>query len=61
MSYCLKVSNSHVNSSTLHPDDTEAAKSLARPKLSKKLGLDEKLVLLEQAEEKYYERNKQVW
>ncbi|KAG7540230.1 ATP-dependent DNA helicase RecQ zinc-binding domain [Arabidopsis thaliana x Arabidopsis arenosa] len=41
-------------------DATEAAKSLAGPKLSKKLGLDEKLVLLEQAEEKYYERNKQV-
>lgn len=44
----------------LHPDATEAAKSLAGPKLSKNLGLDEKLVLLEQAEEKYYERNKQV-
>ncbi|XP_023635447.1 ATP-dependent DNA helicase Q-like 3 [Capsella rubella] len=41
-------------------DVSEAAKSLAGPKLSKKLGLDEKLVLLEQAEEKYYERNKQV-
>ncbi|XP_010432237.1 PREDICTED: ATP-dependent DNA helicase Q-like 3 [Camelina sativa] len=41
-------------------DANEAAKSLAGPKLSKKLGLDEKLVLLEQAEEKYYERNKQV-
>lgn len=55
------MSYSHVDSSTdLHPDATEAAKSLAGPKLSKNLGLDEKLVLLEQAEEKYYERNKQV-
>jgi bloom syndrome protein len=42
-------------------DATEAANSVTGPKLSKKLGLDEKLVLLEQAEEKYYERNKQVW
>ncbi|CAA0397615.1 unnamed protein product [Arabidopsis thaliana] len=41
-------------------DATEAANSVTGPKLSKKLGLDEKLVLLEQAEEKYYERNKQV-
>ncbi|CAA7035695.1 unnamed protein product [Microthlaspi erraticum] len=41
-------------------DDTEAARSLAGPKLSKKLGLDEKLVLLERAEEEYNERNKQV-
>ncbi|KAF8095536.1 hypothetical protein N665_0330s0018 [Sinapis alba] len=42
-------------------DGADAVKSLAvGPKLSKKLGLDEKLVLLERAEEKYYERNKQV-
>ncbi|CAH8286413.1 unnamed protein product [Eruca vesicaria subsp. sativa] len=41
-------------------DDTDAVKSLAGPKLSKKLGLDEKLVLLERAEQKYNERNKQV-
>ncbi|KAJ0251064.1 ATP-dependent DNA helicase Q-like 3 [Hirschfeldia incana] len=41
-------------------DGADAVKSLAGPKLSKKLGVDEKLVLLERAEEKYYERNKQV-
>ncbi|VVB10124.1 unnamed protein product [Arabis nemorensis] len=41
-------------------DDTEAVKSLAQPKLPKKLGLDEKLVLLERAEAKYYEKDKQV-
>lgn len=42
------------------PDGADAVKSLAAPKLSKKLGVDEKLVLLERAEEKYYERNKLV-
>ncbi|ESQ53519.1 hypothetical protein EUTSA_v10024545mg [Eutrema salsugineum] len=41
-------------------DGAEAAKCLAGPKLSKKLGLEEKMVLLERAEEKYYESNKQV-
>ncbi|KAJ4869804.1 ATP-dependent DNA helicase Q-like 3 [Raphanus sativus] len=41
-------------------DGADAVKSIAGPKLSKKLGVDEKLVLLERAEEKYYERNKQV-
>lgn len=55
----LKISNSR--KIHLHPDDTEVARSLAGPKLSKKLGLDEKLVLLERAEEKYNEMNKQVW
>ncbi|KAL0698404.1 hypothetical protein Bca4012_054526 [Brassica carinata] len=41
-------------------DGADAVKSLAGSKLSKKLGVDEKLVLLERAEEKFYERNKQV-
>ncbi|KAF2611833.1 hypothetical protein F2Q70_00013051 [Brassica cretica] len=38
----------------------DVVKSLAGPKLSRKLEVDEKLVLLERAEEKYNESNKQV-
>ncbi|KAH0894117.1 LOW QUALITY PROTEIN: hypothetical protein HID58_056546, partial [Brassica napus] len=41
-------------------DGADVVKSLAGPKLSRKLGVDEKLVLLERAEEKYNESNKQV-
>lgn len=44
----------------LHADGADVVKSLAGPKLSRKLGVDEKLVLLERAEEKYNESNKQV-
>lgn len=46
------------------PDDTEVVKSLTRMKSLKKSGLNEKMALLERAEENYYQNKisvKQVW